>query len=76
MKKIEVYGSPTCAPCRQAEAFLNERGISYTKYDVTQDLEAQERLMSLGSSSLPTIVINGTEVIIGFNRDRLAGLLQ
>lgn len=74
--RVEVYGTPTCGPCRQVEQYLKDRGIPYTKYDVSQDEEAQERLMSLGSTSVPTIVVNGTEVIIGFNRDRLAALLQ
>jgi len=63
-------------PCVQAEEFLSQAGVEYTKYDVSQDREAVRRLVGeLGSRTTPTIVVDG-EVVIGFDRDRLSELLN
>jgi len=54
--------------------FLTLHGIAFTAKDVVSDMTARNELLSLGSRTLPTTVIDG-ETIIGFDRKRLAELL-
>lgn len=75
-KKVELYTQPGCAPCKEAARFLEERGVPYVQYDVTQDTKALDRLLDeLGSRQTPTIVVDG-EVLIGFDPDRLKELIE
>ncbi len=75
-KKIELYTQPGCAPCKEAVRFLEARGVPYVEYDVTQDTKALDRLLDeLGSRQTPTIVVDG-EVLIGFDPERLAELID
>lgn len=58
-----------------AKDFLDENHIAYTDYDVAQNLEKrQELIQRSGQMGVPVIVV-GDEVIIGFDRERLAAAL-
>lgn len=73
--EIKIYSTPTCGYCHQAKAFLDERGVRYTDYDVSRDqMAAQEMVKLTGQMGVPVIVVGG-EVIIGFDRPRLEALL-
>ncbi len=73
---ITIYSSPTCPPCFALKDFLDERGIDYTVYDVSQDQrKAQEMVQKSGQMAVPTIDIDG-EIIVGFQKERLMALLE
>jgi len=67
---VEVFTQPHCAPCRQVEAFLRDRGVSFTPRDVVLDPSALDRLVDRGFMSTPVTRI-GEEWISGFDRRRL-----
>jgi glutaredoxin len=54
--------------------FLSQKGVEYTARDISSDMEARKELVSLGSRATPTIKVDN-EVIIGFDRGKLAALL-
>lgn len=75
-KKVELYTQPGCQPCKTAAQFLEDRGVPFVKYDVSQDQEALGRLLDdLGSRQTPTIVVDD-QVLIGFDPDKLGQLLE
>ena len=74
-KKIVVYHQPGCPPCHRAMEFLTEQKIPFTAKDVAADEKAAEELMTLGSMSTPTIVVDG-QMLVGFNPDRLLKLVK
>ncbi len=56
--------------------FLKEKGISYTEFNVASDLEKrQEMIQKSGQMGVPVIFV-GEEMIIGFDKERLASLLS
>lgn len=56
--------------------FLKENGISYTEFNVASDLEKrQEMIQKSGQMGVPVIFV-GEEMIIGFDKERLASLLS
>jgi glutaredoxin 3 len=55
--------------------YLSQRSITFTDRNVLDDEQALKDLEELGVMTTPVVVIDG-EVIIGFNRKRLDGLLS
>lgn len=75
MKKVIIYSTPTCVYCQMAKAWFDENGIEYTDYDVSVDEEKRnEMLQKTGQMAVPVIDVEG-EIIIGFDKPRLAQLL-
>jgi len=65
--KVEIYTTSWCPYCKQAKAYLDSRGISYTEYDVEKSPEALRRRNELSPDrKVPVAVING-RVIRGFS---------
>ena len=74
-KTVTIYSTPTCHFCQMTKDFLKEKGIGYTEYNVAQDLEKrQEMIQKSGQMGVPVIFI-GSELIIGFDKERIASTL-
>ena len=74
-KTVTIYSTPTCHFCQMTKDFLKEKGIGYTDYDVARDLEKrQEMIQKSGQMGVPVIFI-GNELIIGFDKERIATCL-
>lgn len=56
------------------EEFLTAHGIPYQARNVAEDPAAMAELEGLGVATTPVTVIDG-EIIVGFDRKRLAMLL-
>lgn len=54
--------------------FLSQRNILYTERDVSRDGTAVQELEQLGYMTTPVTVI-GDEVVVGFDREKLAAAL-
>ena len=74
-KTITIYSTPTCHFCQMTKDFLKEKGIAYTDHNVAQDLaKRQEMIQKSGQMGVPVIFI-GSELIIGFDKERIASTL-
>jgi glutaredoxin 3 len=74
-KNVTIYSTPTCHFCQMTKDFLKEKGIDFTEHNVAQDLEKrQEMIQKSGQMGVPVIYI-GDELIIGFDKERLATTL-
>jgi glutaredoxin 3 len=74
-KNITIYSTPTCHFCQMSKEFFKEKGVDYTEYNVAADLEKrQEMIQKSGQMGVPVILV-GDEMIIGFDKERLASLL-
>lgn len=73
---VIIYTTPTCAYCKMAKQFFLANKIQYQEHNVVEDEKARaemvERSHQLG---VPVIDVNG-EVVVGFNREELARLLN
>ena len=75
MSSIIVYSTPTCRYCDLAKQFLKDNGVAYEEINVAVDRKAaQEMIAKSGQMGVPVIDFDG-EIIIGFNRGRLAELI-
>ena len=63
MANIEIYTKSWCPFCHKAKSLLDEKGLSYVEYDVTDnpELEAEMRNRT-HRTSVPQIYINGNHL--------------
>jgi thioredoxin reductase (NADPH) len=74
MTQITVYGAPWCPDCKRAKKFLAEQRISYDWVDIDQDADGLAHVEELqkGGRSIPTIVFDGSDVLIEPTNEDLA----
>lgn len=77
--KIVLYTLSTCMWCRMAKDLLRDLGVGYEYVDVDlldaaeKDLAKKEIRKWNPQGSYPTIVINDTESIAGYDESRIRG---
>ena len=74
MSQITVYGAPWCPDCKRAKRFLAEQRVEYDWVDIDQDAAALKHVEELqhGGRSIPTIVFDGTDVLVEPTNEDLA----
>ena len=73
--QVKMYTTPTCGYCHQVKKYLNDKGVKFEEYDVSQNQAAAQEMMQLtGQMGVPVIVVDG-QAIIGFDRQKLDTLL-
>lgn len=73
---VIMYCTPWCGDCRQARAWLKERGISYAEINIAQDREAAKRVRgwASGFETTPTFDIKG-QIIVDWQQAEVARAL-
>ena len=61
--------------CERVKEFLSQKSVEFIERDVAEDGSALVELEALGVMTTPVTVI-GSEVVIGFDRERLNALLS
>ena len=80
--KIVFYALSTCVWCKKTKKLLNELGIAYDYVYV--DLLADDEKENLKKEiekwnprgSFPTIVVNDSEVIVGYDVEKIKELMD
>lgn len=76
MKPVSIYTTETCGYCRMAKEFFQKNNVSYQEFDVGKDLEKRrEMIEKSGQMGVPVIMV-GDDMIVGFNKPKLEGLLN
>ena len=76
MKKVTIYSTPTCHYCGLAKEYFDEHKIKYESFDVASNMEKRREMMEKsGQLGVPVILVD-KEVVVGFDRSRLAQLLD
>jgi len=74
-KKVTVYSTPTCHFCHMAKEFFMQKNVQFEDHNVAEDLEKRQEMMDKsGQMGVPVIFI-GDEMIIGFDKSKIATLL-
>lgn len=73
---IKIYSTPTCVWCRATKDYLSEHEVPFEDVNVAADAKAREYMFARsGQMGVPVIEI-GNEVIVGFDEERIASLLD
>jgi glutaredoxin-like protein NrdH len=79
--EIVLYALSTCVWCRKTRHLLDSLGVAYSYiYVDLLDLAEQDQVMKNvavhnPSRSFPTLIVNGTDVVKGFDEKRINELL-
>lgn len=73
---VKIYTTPSCVYCRMSKDFFQQNSIQFEELNVATDAAAREEMIKKsGQFGVPVIDIDG-ELVIGFDRGRLAELLH
>ena len=76
MKKVTIYSTPTCHYCGMAKEYFNANHVKYDEFNVATNIEKRREMMEKsGQLGVPVIIIDD-QVVVGFDRPRLAQLLN
>lgn len=74
-KIVSIYTTETCGYCKLAKEYFTKNNVAYQEFDVGRDLpKRQEMIEKSGQMGVPVITV-GSDLVIGFNKPRLAELL-
>ncbi len=74
-KEVTIYSTPTCHFCHAAKDFFTEHGVKFSDYNVATDLDKRKEMIAKsGQMGVPVIYV-GDELVVGFDENRLRGLL-
>ena len=78
--EVTIFTTPTCVYCKMAKEYFNENKVAYSEKDVYHDEAARAEMFDKsGQMGVPVIKVKtegSEEYIVGFNKDRLATLLN
>lgn len=75
-KKVEIYSTPSCHFCQAAKAFMKEKDVKYTEYNVAEDQDKrQEMIEKSGQMGVPVIYVDG-EMMVGYDEGKLSEMLE
>jgi glutaredoxin len=58
-----------------AKDYFKENNVAYIEYNVASDMEKRKEMIDKsGQMGVPVIIV-GSELIVGFDRPKIAGLL-
>lgn len=73
---IIVYTAPGCVYCHNLKSYLKEQNVIFDEIDVTKNMSvADDIIKKTGQLAVPVVEINN-EIIIGFDKEKLRGLLK
>jgi len=76
MPKVTIYSTPTCPHCHHAKDFMKEHNIKFEDVNVAANQEKAKEMIALsGQTGVPVIKIDN-DIIVGFNRAKVAELLD
>lgn len=55
--------------------YLSLQGVEFTERNIAEDRDALNDLLALGAQVTPATLIDGDQIVIGFDRKRLDALL-
>lgn len=74
--KIDVYTTKRCVQCKMVKKRLYENELKYNVIDIEENDDARELLKALGYQSVPVMIVDGQEPVVGFRPnviDKLKG---
>ncbi|OGZ07055.1 MAG: NrdH-redoxin [Candidatus Lloydbacteria bacterium RIFCSPHIGHO2_02_FULL_54_17] len=76
MKPVSIYTTQTCGYCKMAKEFFQKNNVEFQEFDVGTDLEKRKEMIDKsGQMGVPVIMV-GEDMIVGFNKPKLEGLLN
>lgn len=78
---VKLYSTTTCPYCKMEASWFDENKVAYTQVHVDQNqAEAEQMVRKTGQMGVPVTEVTyedgQEEYVVGFDRDRLSGILS
>jgi glutaredoxin 3 len=74
---VKIYIKPGCPWCVEALAYLNEKGYSFEKVDVTSDSSLMDEMRAIfGQTKAPSMIMADGLKLADFGVDELVPFLE
>jgi glutaredoxin len=70
---IELYSASYCGECARAKAYLEKHKITFTDYDIENDIQRRREFYARGGVAIPLFFIGGRKME-GFNEEHFEAL--
>ena len=74
MNKIHLYSKPNWPQCDMTKFLLKNENIEFHEKNIMEDESHLNYLKDLGYMSVPVVMVEGIEPIVGFQPERLKEL--
>lgn len=74
--RVVMYATRRCGYCAKMRRFFAEKGIAYREFDVDYDKAAESDFRKLGGHGVPLVVVDGDDVIHGYQPEAVLKALQ
>lgn len=76
MKNVKIYSTPTCHFCNMAKEYFKENNVAFENINVAENIEARKQMVEItGQLGVPVIIIGDQDVVVGFDKPKVAELL-
>ena len=76
MKPVAIYTTETCGYCKMAKEFFQKHNVEFQEFDVGKDLAKRQEMIEKSGQMGVQVISVGADMIVGFNKARLAELLN
>lgn len=73
--RVEIFVTSWCPHCKELEAYLTRRQVSFVRYDIERNREGRDKYEQLGGGGVPVIQI-GKSTLRGFNPRQVDAALE
>ena len=74
--EVTIYSTPSCHFCHMAKEFFKANNVTYTEHDVAGDAEQRKIMVEKSGQMVVPVIQIGSDLIIGFNKPKIAELLR
>lgn len=71
---VVLFSKPGCQPCKATKRKLDAKGVDYKEFDISVDMEARDKVISLGFKQAP-VVVTESDAWSGFNPGKIDALI-
>ncbi len=75
-RRVEVFVTSWCPYCKKLEKHLQDRGISYARYDIEKNPQGAKLLRSFSMGAGVPVTRIGTKIISGYNPAEIDAALR
>lgn len=73
---IKLFSKPDCVQCKFSKNKLDELGVPFEEFDVTESEENMAEAIATGYTSMPIIILEDGGIISGFKPAELEALAE
>ncbi|WP_025023293.1 MULTISPECIES: glutaredoxin-like protein NrdH [Companilactobacillus] len=74
MNNVIVYSKNNCMQCKMTKRYLKEHNINFEEHNINQEPKYLDMLKEQGFQSVPVVMPENSDPIVGFRPDSLKEL--